>query len=109
MYTIGYKKLSDEQELQLVQDYLNGASVKSLMEKYGFATKKSITDKVKKHYPDTYKQLIEQAKNSRKGYKYSLEEIKSQFDAYYIGLLLTDGYITRETDIGIDLTDEDCI
>ena len=106
---MGYKKLSKEQELQLVQEYVEGVQVKVLMEKYGFATKKSITDKVKKHYPDTYKTLMEQAKNNRKTYSYHLKNIENQFDAYYLGLLLTDGYISRGTDIGLDLTDEDCI
>mgnify|MGYP002624374237 CR=1 FL=1 len=106
---MGYKKLSKEQELQLVQEYVNGASVKVLMDKYNFKTKKSITDKVKKYYPDTYKDLIEQARLNRKDYSYHLKTINNQFDAYYLGLLLTDGYISRNTDIGIDLIDEDCI
>ena len=106
---MGYKKLSNEQELQLVQEYLEGAPVNTLMEKYGFKTKKSITDKVKKHYPNNYQEIIQKAKTNRKGYSYTLEKINSEFDAYYIGLLMTDGYISRKTDVGIDLTDEDCI
>lgn len=106
---MGYKKLSKEQELQLVQEYVDGVAVNILMDKYGFATKKSITDKVKKYYPDTYEKLIEQARINRKSYSYHLKTIKNQFDAYYLGLLLTDGHISRNTDIGIDLTDEDCI
>ena len=44
---MGYKKLSHEQELQLVQEYINGTNVNVLMDKYGFKTKKSITDKRK--------------------------------------------------------------
>lgn len=52
---MGYKKLSDEQEKQLVQEYISGIPVKDLMIKYNFATKKSITDKVKKHYGENYK------------------------------------------------------
>ena len=106
---MGYKKLSKEQELQLVREYVDGVAVNVLMDKYGFKTKKSITDKVKKYYPDTYKKLIELARVNRKGYSYHLKTINNQFDAYYLGLLLTDGYISRGTDIGIDLTDEDCI
>lgn len=107
---MGYKKLSDEQELQLVQEYIEGTPVKTLMTKYGFATKKSITDKVKKHYGENYKELIEQARNNRKGYNYKFEKIQNQFDAYFLGLILTDGYITtRGYDVGIDLTDKDCI
>ena len=106
---MGYKKLSNEQEFQLVQEYIDGAPVKVLMERYGFATKKSIMDKVKKYYPDNYKELIENARNNRKGYNYKLEKIENEFDAYYLGLLLTDGYIVGETKVGIDLIDEDCI
>ena len=106
---MGYKKLSQEQELQLVQEYINGTNVNVLMDKYGFKTKKSITDKVKKYYPDTYPELIAQARDNRKSYSYHLKTINNQFDAYFLGLLLTDGYISRDTDIGIDLIDEDCI
>lgn len=72
--------------------------------------KKSITDKVKKHYGENYKNLINSAKINRKGYYYTFEKINNQFDAYYLGLLLTDGYITtRGTDVGLDLVDKDCI
>ena len=45
---MGYKKLSKEQELQLVEEYKQGTPVIELMNKYGYKTKKSITDKVKK-------------------------------------------------------------
>ena len=38
------KILSNEEEKQLVEDYRNGISVTSLMMKYAFATKKSITE-----------------------------------------------------------------
>lgn len=107
---MGYKKLSDEQEKQLVQEYVLGMPVKELMTKYNFASKKSIIDKVKKHYGENYKDLINSAKYNRKGYRYTFEKINNQFDAYYLGLLLTDGYITsRGYDVGLDLTDEDCI
>lgn len=107
---MGYKKLSNEQEKQMVQEYINGTPVKELMAKYGYASKKSITDKVKKYYGDNYKELIEQARINRKGYHYTFEKISNNFDAYYLGLLLTDGYIsTRGYDVGIDLVDEDCI
>ena len=40
VHTMGYKKLSQEQELQLVQEYINGTNVNVLMDKYGFKTKK---------------------------------------------------------------------
>lgn len=107
---MGYKKLSNEEEKQLVKDYENGTPVNVLMERYGFKTKKSITDKVKKHFPDNYKEIIENAKKNRKGYNYDFKKINNEFDAYFIGLLLTDGYILSDRDgVAIDLIDEDCI
>lgn len=79
------------------------------MNKYGFKNKKSIIDKVKKYHLNDYSDFILTAQANRKTYSYCLKTINNQFDAYYLGLLLTDGYITRGTDIGIDLVDEDCI
>ena len=106
---MGYKKLSKQQELQLIEEYKQGTPVCSLCKKYGFKTKKSITDKVKKYYPNDYEEIVEEARRSRKGYNFSLTKIDSEFDAYFIGLMLTDGYISCKHDIGIDLVDEDCI
>lgn len=106
---MGARRLSIEQEKQLVQEYLNGESVESLCQKYGYKTKKSITDKVRKHTED-YELAIKQARQARRGWQYSFETIQNEFDAYFIGLLMTDGYLTsRGTDLGIDLIDEDCI
>lgn len=107
---MGYKILSKEQELQLVEEYKQGTPVIELMNKYGYKTKKSITDKVKKYYPNDYKSIVQTAQDNRRGYTYSLEQITSPFDAYLIGLLLTDGYVLSDRDgVGIDLTDEDAI
>lgn len=104
------KILSNEQELQLVQDYLNGESVKNLQIKYGYKTKKSILDKVKKHLgrvlTDEEKKEIQE---KRKGYSIDFSKINNPFNAYFIGLMLTDGYISDENKFGIDLTDEDVI
>jgi hypothetical protein len=107
---MGYKKLSKEQELQLVEEYRKGTPVVELMAKYGYKTKKSITDKVKKYYPDEYKNIVKEAQSGRRGYTYSLSELTSPFDAYLVGLLLTDGYVLSDRDgLGLDMTDEDVI
>ena len=107
---MGYKKLSNEQEKQLIKEYVAGTPVNELVVKYGFRTKKSIIDKVKKYYPDSYEDIIATAILNRKKYEYHLDKISSPFDAYLVGLLLTDGYILSDKDgFGIDLTDEDCI
>ena len=105
---MGSKRLSDKEEKQLVQEYIDGMSVSDLCLKYGFKSKKSILDKVRKHC-DNPQKIIEQAKQNRKGWHYSIEAIQSRFDAYFIGLMMTDGYITDAGKVGIDLIDEDCI
>lgn len=106
---IGYKRLSDEEERNLVEEYRQGAAVIELQRRYNFSTKKSITDKVKKYYPDNYQDIIKEAKNNRKSYSINLEKIDSDFKAYLIGLLLTDGYIHNDKSFGIQMTDEDVI
>ena len=106
---MGYKKLSNEEEKQLINEYREGIPVHALCKKYGYKTKKSIMDKIKKHYPDKYDQIIAEAQQNRKGYNYKLDKIDSEFDAYFVGLMLTDGYISKTSQIGIDLADEDCI
>lgn len=88
---MGAKRLSNEEEKQLVQEYINGQSVQDLCVKYGFKSKKSILDKVRKHCNNP-EEAINQAKQNRKKWKYSIEEITSPFDAYFIGLMMTDGY-----------------
>lgn len=103
---------SKDKELQMIEEYKQGVCVKVLQEKYGYKTKKSITDKIKKYYPDEYKNIIELGRENRKSYHYDLTKISSNFDAYFVGLMLTDGYVCqRKTGkiCGIDLTDEDCI
>lgn len=106
---MGIKKISDEEEKTMVAEYIQGSSVSVLMQKYGFKSKKSITDKLKKHYPSEYKDLMIIAKNNRKNYHIDFEKINSEFNAYFIGLMITDGYIIDENRFGIDLTDRDCI
>lgn len=107
---MGYKKLSKEQEIQLVEEYKQGTPVIELMNKYGYKTKKSIMDKVKKYYPENYEEIIKEAQDNRRGYVYSLEKLTSPFDAYLVGLLLTDGYILSDRDgLGLDMTDKDAI
>lgn len=103
---MGYKLHSNEEEKKLVEEYIQGAPVKILMEKYGYKTKKSITDKVKKYASQS---AINEARKNRKNYSINFDGVTSEFNAYFLGLMLTDGYICDENKFGIDLTDEDCI
>lgn len=101
--------LTKEQEQQLVEQYLSGISLNELRKKYGFKTNKSITDKVKKYYgKEKAQELISSMRGIRKGYSYTMDKIENLFDTYFLGLLLTDGYVTsREKDLGLDLTDSE--
>ena len=103
---MGYKLHSTEEEKEMVQEYINGVPVKALMTKYGYKTKKSITDKVKKYESID---VIEVARKNRKNYQIEFNGITNVFNAYFLGLMLTDGYIQDDNKFGIDLTDEDCI
>lgn len=105
---MGAAKYSVEQEKQIVAEYISGVSVDVLCEKYKYKGKKSIMDKVKKYHSDDYEEVIETARKNRVGWKYSIDKIQSDFDAYLVGLLLTDGYV-YEHGVGIDLIDEDCV
>lgn len=101
------KKYSNDMEMKIVEEYLNGVSTRSLMEKYNFKTRKSITDKVKK-YGYRVRSSREEVMMHKPYEYFSMEIIDSEFKAYFLGLLLTDGYVVHNT-VGLDLTDEDCI
>ena len=103
---MGYKLHSVEEEKQMVQEYIDGVPVKVLMTKYGYKTKKSIIDKVKKYKSAD---AIKIARNNRKSYQIKFDGVTNLFSAYFLGLMLTDGYIQKNNQFGIDLTDEDCI
>ena len=103
---MGYKIHSIEEEQQMVAEYMSGVPVNVLLEKYGYKTKKSITDKVKKY---ASKEAIEIARTNRKSYQIQFDGITNNFNAYFLGLMLTDGYVQDDNKFGIDLTDEDCI
>lgn len=105
---VGCKKLSDEQEKRMIELYRQGESVQKLQLQFGYKTKKSILDKVRK-YCDNPEEVIKEARENRKQYSINIEKIDSAFNAYFIGLMLTDGYIISENSYGIQLTDEDAI
>lgn len=92
----------------IVKEWLNGATTEQLMKKYGYKTRRSITDKLKQKGITT-EQL--RSKNSERSYYHlDLSKIDDMFKAYFLCLMATDGYICDNgTACGIDLTDEDCI
>lgn len=101
------KKFSEEEELKIVERYLNGEKIKDLMREYGFKTEKSIEDKVKKH-GFKMRTSSESLMLGKEYADFSMKKIDSEFKAYFLGLVASDGYLS-ENQVGIDLTDEDCI
>lgn len=98
---------SDEVEKQLVSEYLDGVSVEVLRKKYGYKTRKSVTDKVKKHKGQDFD--FTGFRKSRKSYALDFTVIDTPFTAYFLGLMATDGYVSNHCQFGLDLTDEDCV
>lgn len=103
-----FRFVTFQERKKIAQLYDEGISVTQLMDMYGYKTPKSITDIVKKenlnlirHGSDAYhrnKEVID------------FEFIDTPFKAYYLGLLLTDGYLTSgKTDVSIQMTDYDVI
>lgn len=104
---MGKQKLTEQEEKMLVDEYMSGIPAKILMNKYGFKTKKSIQDKVIKYGRGNE---LKNRRDIKKPYYINLEKIDSEFNAYFIGLMMTDGYVKKgRTDFGINLIDEDCI
>lgn len=100
---------SKEMEMQIVKEYLDGASTKDLCKKYGFKTPKSITDKVRK-YGEQVRSNQEEKDRAKSYREFTVEKLDNEFKAYYIGLMLSDGYvISGRNTVGIDMTDEDVI
>ena len=104
-YIITNKKYSNEIERQIVDEYLNGASTKYLKDKYNFKTNKSIIDKVKK-YGENPRTQREELMLNKTYEEFSMSIIDSWFKAYYLGLIIADGYIVNNV-VGIDMVDED--
>lgn len=100
------KKTNYLQQKEILKDYLNNnLSTKQLQAKYGYKTEKSIIDIVKKF---GYKPRTAQETKtiSKSYYGFDMKEINNELKAYYLGLLLTDGWVSQNR-VFLDLTDKD--
>lgn len=101
------RKLTREQEKDIRDKYLRGWLVEDLKQQYGFKTKKSIYDIVerngggKRSFSDTMD-------IKHPGRKMDFSIIDNPFKAYFIGLMLTDGWVHNKS-IGLSMTDKDVI
>lgn len=107
----GLKKFTIQQEKEIARLYVEEDFTSDELAKlYGFATRKSVTDKVKKYYPDLNLKSFGYQKKKKHYNHINFTLIDSPTKAWFLGLLLTDGYIlTSEQGIGLDLVDEDAI
>ena len=101
------RKLTIEQENQIVKQYEDGISVKELKTFYGFKQNKSIYDIISRRGGRirTFQEALE-VKNPRR--KISFKLIDEPFKAYFIGLMLTDGWV-HGNQIALSMTDKDVI
>ncbi len=91
----------------IINDYKKGYSTRELASKYGFKTKKSILDRLHKYNIEV--RTTREHYDLRYEYRsFSMARIDTKLKAYYLGLMLSDGYIVGD-EIGISLTDKDCI
>lgn len=104
---ITQSKLSYIEEKQLINDYISGMTMIEVANKYGYKTHNSVANKLLKYnipIRSKDKTLL-----NKKSYKdFSFEKIDSDWKAYYLGLLLTDGCI-QGTTINLGLIDKDAI
>lgn len=102
------RKLNEQQERELVRRYLSGEEPSKLKLEYGFKRKKSITDKVKKYGYKTFTRSERECFN--KPHRcFSVEKVDSPFKAYWLGLMITDGWIDKRGTIYLSMSDKDVI
>ena len=107
------KKFDEKIELEICKKYLDGETTTALASEYGFKGRKSISDILKRHNVPRRNRQAEQRKNASYA-NFSFEIIDSKEKAYFLGLLMTDGYVINNEKIhsyivGISLTDIDAI
>lgn len=102
------KKLTEQQEREMVERYLSGERSIDLIKEYGYKTTKSLEDKVKK-YGYKMRTRDENELLSKEHRKFSIENVDSPFKAYFLGLMITDGWIDKRGTIYLSMSDEDVI
>ncbi|MGL5066844.1 MAG: hypothetical protein ACRC6T_03305 [Sarcina sp.] len=107
LYKQSFITRSDERKIKEL--YELGLTGKEIAKLYGYKRKESIYSKLDKLGVKRRVWNTEQIKNKTYA-DFSLAELDSEFKAYFLGLMLTDGYINlKRKYIGLELTDEDCI
>lgn len=99
------------QEKEIIYRYKKGESALKIYKDYGYKSTKSIYDILKKHGIE----IRNSSDYINVPYKnFSFKKIDSEFKAYFLGLLLSDGYILNNSDtyqyvLSLAISDKDCI
>lgn len=102
-------RVTRKEEYQILELYNSGYSSKKLAKLYGYKTNKSILDKISK-LNGRIRNWNEQQSKNKSYFGFSMEKLDSKFKAYFLGLILTDGYINEKRGyVRIDLSDIDVI
>ena len=88
------RKLANNAYIERTRDG-DGEKSSDLIKEYGYKTRKSLEDKVKKY---GYKMRTREENESMQKMhrKFSIKNIDSPFKAYWLGLMITDGWIRKD-------------
>lgn len=107
MYKQSFVTRNDEYNIKKL--YESGMTAKEIANLYGYKTKEAIYNKLDKL--SVKRRCWNEEQSKKKSYKnFSINKIDNKIKAYFLGLMLTDGYVNSDRGyIGIDLVDLDCI
>lgn len=101
--------ITRKEEREMVELYKEGYTGKEIAKMFGYKTKKSVYDKLEKFNLERRDWNSIQTEN-KKYSKFSMKTIDNKFKGYFLGFILTDGYVNIERGyVGIDLCDIDAI
>lgn len=96
-------------EYIIARMYRNGMNSNEIAKVFGYKTRNSILQKLEKLNVKR-RDWNEIQRNSKTYIEFSMKSIDNEYKAYFLGLLLTDGYMNLERGyIGLELTDKDVI
>lgn len=104
MYKQSFINRNDEYDI--VKRYKQGLTANEIAKLYGYKTRNSILQKLDKFNIErrVWNKLQSESKTY---YDFTIKVIDDEYKAYFLGLILTDGYVNDERGyVGIDLSDK---
>lgn len=103
----GERQVTYKQKMDIIKKYKDGVSTADIAKEYNYQTRNSIYQILDEYKIDRRTQDDINYMNCQ--YRdLSFKKIDSEVKGYFLGLLLTDGYLVRKQ-IGLSLTNKDCI